>query len=292
MLSYSLKREDLHSLISQVVVTPFNFISYNIYSSNLEKHGLHSRFLNLTVNVPLTFGVLGLMAYVHVIGLILRKKKRPSMVRLMFLMTFVVSLMILSIIPHQEPRFLIPSLFVLSYLYGSRLKSNKLLLTFWIIFNLVLTIFYGYIHQAGVTRSLFWLEKQNRQQASNLINIIVSRTYLPPQYLLHIAKNDSRVTIHDLSIDKFPESVELTLKNLINTSKSVSSDQRSIYLILPSCLSHSLIKLGSKLSLSNFELVKQFFPHFTGEDLDWSSFQLNLSSLKAQFSLNVYQIVV
>lgn len=41
------------------VVTPFNFIKYNLDPSNLSQHGLHPRFLHFFVNVPLLFNVLG-----------------------------------------------------------------------------------------------------------------------------------------------------------------------------------------------------------------------------------------
>lgn len=46
-------------MLRQFVVTPFNFILYNIDSSNLSNHGLHPRFTHLLVNVPLLYGILG-----------------------------------------------------------------------------------------------------------------------------------------------------------------------------------------------------------------------------------------
>lgn len=48
--------------LNNFVVTPFNFIQYNRDSSNLEKHGLHSRLTHLLINIPLLFNVLGIMA--------------------------------------------------------------------------------------------------------------------------------------------------------------------------------------------------------------------------------------
>lgn len=44
------------------VVTPLNFLRYNINTKNLATHGLHPWFLHVLVNVPLLFSVLGIVA--------------------------------------------------------------------------------------------------------------------------------------------------------------------------------------------------------------------------------------
>lgn len=44
------------------VVTPLNFLKYNLDRSNLSQHGLHPRWLHLVVNVPLLFNILGILA--------------------------------------------------------------------------------------------------------------------------------------------------------------------------------------------------------------------------------------
>lgn len=57
--------------LDNFVVTPFNFIKYNINPNNLALHGLHPRFLHALVNVPLLFNLLGLFAYLNLLELIL-----------------------------------------------------------------------------------------------------------------------------------------------------------------------------------------------------------------------------
>jgi len=47
--------------INNFVVTPVNFLRYNINTKNLETHGLHPRFLHFLVNVPLLFNILGII---------------------------------------------------------------------------------------------------------------------------------------------------------------------------------------------------------------------------------------
>lgn len=48
--------------MNNFVVTPVNFLKYNMNIKNLETHGLHPRFLHLLVNIPLLFSVLGIIA--------------------------------------------------------------------------------------------------------------------------------------------------------------------------------------------------------------------------------------
>lgn len=92
--------------------------------------------------------------------------------------TFIVPIALLSLFPHQEPRFIIPVLFPLVFLYAPELsqvpsldivrryvnddgnsetynpvkpikhKSRKLMI--WYISNLLLTFFYAFAHQGGV----------------------------------------------------------------------------------------------------------------------------------------------
>ncbi|KAK9505193.1 hypothetical protein O3M35_009298 [Rhynocoris fuscipes] len=58
------------SLMRDLVVTPYNFIKYNVNSSNLAEHGLHPWFTHAFVNIPLLYNVLGisgLFGFFHLI---------------------------------------------------------------------------------------------------------------------------------------------------------------------------------------------------------------------------------
>lgn len=48
--------------INNFVVTPLNFIRYNIDASKTAAHGIHPKYLHILVNIPLLFNVLGLIA--------------------------------------------------------------------------------------------------------------------------------------------------------------------------------------------------------------------------------------
>jgi len=58
--------------LNNFVVTPFNFIKYNINTNNLSEHGLHPRYLHLLVNIPLLYHVLGLSGLAAFLSLIRR----------------------------------------------------------------------------------------------------------------------------------------------------------------------------------------------------------------------------
>lgn len=192
--------------INNFVVTPVNFLKYNVNTKNLESHGLHPRFLHFLVNIPLLFnvlGIIGLLTFVKMIhrwvisdwyemikrwndnihifsGLKAQWLHLPRLQSIVGLMTFtfIVPVALLSLFPHQEPRFIIPILFPLVFLYAPELsqvpsldivrryvnddensetctpveptrhKSRKLIL--WYISNLLLVFFYAFAHQGGI----------------------------------------------------------------------------------------------------------------------------------------------
>ena len=96
-------------------ITPFQFVMYNVVPGNLDQHGTHPRWLHALVNLPILFGPLGICALLSALNYIAEVimndwKKKPS-VRTVYAMTqftFIVALALLSVFPHQEPRFLIP----------------------------------------------------------------------------------------------------------------------------------------------------------------------------------------
>lgn len=128
---------------------------------------------------------------------------------------------ILSIFPHQEPRFLIPILFPLAYLHSSTIfdetetalikasKKSKRNLTmvgvqkslncsfkFWIILNTFCVIFYGFVHQAGVFPAVSYLsEELQRQPITTKFHVFTSHIYLMPEsFLLQTDPNKLHIT--------------------------------------------------------------------------------------------------
>ncbi|PSS08868.1 hypothetical protein PHLCEN_2v3435 [Hermanssonia centrifuga] len=164
----------------RLVLTPYNFLLYNLSSENLAQHGLHPRWLHLVVNLPM--------------------------------------------------------------------------LT-WIIFNIVLSLLFGVLHQGGVVPSLLRLHGLiNGESSSNGSAIVYWRTYMPPRHLLGIPEHDvvsGRVRVTDLA-GAPPDQVENTLVSLISHRKNTT-----LYIVTPP---FAMQALQSPLSAC-FAVEKHLFPH-------------------------------
>lgn len=279
------------------MVTPWNFIQFNAKPENLQIFGVNPLYLHLVLNLQLLFCFLGVLLLKDLVGytrklLADRKKERQLFFKTNFQTVLALCIAppvaILSLVPHQEPRFLLPLLFPLVLAYGSRVYNSRALFWTWIVFNVLLTGFYGYVHQAGVTRSMFVIKPRLSQAAVSNVNIIYSSTYLPPQHLLGIhgenqSKYRAKINFYDLSVAKFPEELLKTLNTIKSASKSAS---HQTYLIAPSTLSGKLSQLERTLSIK-LNLFTQLFPTF-----DFESFELpralSLGELKSKFSTNIY----
>ena len=186
-------------------ITPLNALLYNSNVDNLGEHGIHPRITHLLVNLPMLFGPLAFFFYADVGfvvgGWLLRGENRRtnsqqqgthsdisrSSGRSMCLGAMVSGLFVLSCAPHQEPRFLLPAIVPLVVLYGMNLteRLRRWLRKFWILFNALLLIFFGLLHQSGVVRSL--LASHEIASAHGISSgpslFVYHHTYMPPSFL-------------------------------------------------------------------------------------------------------------
>lgn len=58
--------------MNSFVVTPLNFIRYNINPANTGQHGVHPKYLHLLINLPLLYNILGIVAIVSCCNLIFK----------------------------------------------------------------------------------------------------------------------------------------------------------------------------------------------------------------------------
>lgn len=58
--------------INNFVVTPLNFLRYNMETKNLATHGLHPWYLHILMNVSLLFSILGVIALLRVTKIVYR----------------------------------------------------------------------------------------------------------------------------------------------------------------------------------------------------------------------------
>ncbi|CAH0405172.1 unnamed protein product [Chilo suppressalis] len=186
------------------VVTPLNFLRYNSDMRNLTQHGLHPRWLHLAVNIPLLFNVLGLLAVFTVTGYIYRftrgqYSKLPRIQSITGLMMFslITPIALLSMFPHQEARFIIPVLVPLVYLFGNHLHVNEsdgpyrsklknLLRYSWYTLNILLTIFFGFVHQGGIYPFTDNLHREIKATYGVHTHVITTHSYSIPTFLLQL----------------------------------------------------------------------------------------------------------
>ncbi|KPV74278.1 glycosyltransferase family 22 protein [Rhodotorula graminis WP1] len=184
------------------IVTPLNLLRYNASSDNLAEHGLHPRWLHAVVNAPSLFGA-GLVIVALSAADLLRPRGRlkPFDRRHLFLYlsTFFVPLVALSVLPHQEPRFLVPLVLpvVLLAPYTSIFRSatsragktRRVIWVLWLAHSFGFTIMFGYLHQGGLVPATLALNGELRNSttrigAARAVDVVFWRTFMPPRHLL------------------------------------------------------------------------------------------------------------
>ncbi|XP_076250422.1 phosphatidylinositol glycan anchor biosynthesis class Z isoform X1 [Rhynchophorus ferrugineus] len=316
--------------IDNFVVTPLNFLKYNVLSTNLEKHGLHPRYLHFLINVPLLFNILGALALFKIgeyYYLIIQGKLNllPSVksIKMVMIMSFISPILMLSVFPHQEPRFIIPVILPLVYLHGMNIlpepdnilitvpeytiegrkkkqkleKQNYLFFKAWLIFNSLLLVFYGFIHQGGVYFATNYLYKDIRLTALNTqFNIITSNIYsLPESFFLEKAADKlyshyntkysikKRVHLYERGSEEL-----IALISLIGTIAKFTYAQEcskshtfkyKIYLLISSSRSRELEDILQKSNVIGKKIDK-FGPHISVEAFpDFSRYCLRVTSI-------------
>ena len=194
------------------VITPLNNLLYNTQTSNLAEHGLHPHYQHLVANLPQLLGpaLLILLPY-STSHLTMRQFKATF--RNPRLTSAISATLILSVIPHQEARFLIPC--VPLFLTCLRLPehSDTLMSLFWgtwAVFNVLLAILMGSYHQAGIVPAQLAIPGlippllNTSSSAAHNIEVFWWKTYPPPTYLLGSPPPQHPTTKRPLNISSVP----------------------------------------------------------------------------------------
>ncbi|KAF8245133.1 hypothetical protein K440DRAFT_604202 [Wilcoxina mikolae CBS 423.85] len=159
--------------LSNAVITPLNNLLYNSNTSNLALHGLHPWWTHLFVNIP---QLLGPFVLLHPLKPLFVPTARLTTTPVLAALGGIFTL---SILPHQEARFLLPVVPLL--LASATLPLGRLrnvFITLWVLFNTVAGIFFGMYHQAGVVPAQVFLS------TTNATDVVYWKTYGPPTWLL------------------------------------------------------------------------------------------------------------
>ncbi|XP_075167212.1 phosphatidylinositol glycan anchor biosynthesis class Z [Haematobia irritans] len=308
--------------IDNFVFTPWNFIKYNLDAKNTAEHGLHPKYIHLLVNVPLLYGILGVIALVSFGQLMIRffraeyqgLPRAQSIVGLMSASIFI-PLFFLSLINHQEPRFLLPLTYPIILLHGPKLLTGfcsqypfrmehpalrvlyeKLLCTkasaiyvlkIWYFANIALTVFFGFIHQAGVIPMAQHFEQMVKLKSPDQnIHLITSHTYMFPLSFVNIPSTQT-VHVNPQTGQRFKKRKDfylyeyggLDMKQLIARIRLIASHcelkketkklKYRLFLAIPSSLTDDLnyALVQSNATYLHYDLHHVFYPHLSTEAL-------------------------
>ncbi|EIW79621.1 glycosyltransferase family 22 protein [Coniophora puteana RWD-64-598 SS2] len=252
--------------LTSPVLTPFNFLQYNLDPDNLADHGLHPRWLHLAVNLPMIIGPGMFYLLVRTLTQVLpsawthnqqgtKSANGPFEQTLCFVI--VTSLGVLSMQPHQETRFLVPLLVpIVVLLAKSRRLENleKQFWTIWLIFNAAVAVLFGFLHQGGVVPSLMYLHGELASSPTTNITIAYWKTYMPPRHLLGLTEQERIVR-------------SLNVFDMAGTSKEdllytvIAEAHEDIYLVTPLAMHATLPEVAA----SCLALQQRIYPHL---DLD------------------------
>jgi phosphatidylinositol glycan class Z len=300
-------------------VTPLNALIYNSKVTNLQNHGLHPRWTHALVNMFLLYGPLAVIFYLFLakrVQSLFIQEKNVAQARIQSTCMWIIlsGLGFLSVAPHQEPRFLLPLLVPLAILSAPSLKSTWVRAV-WVLFNVILLIVYGILHQGGVVPSLLARAVPNSGAPRT---VVYFHTYLPPTFSWRkrneamakecLAENSDSMSGKDNCSTATPRCGSVPIIDLkgssVDTLTSALSEQLTcdngdhgskdsndyIYLVAPP-LTMGTVVLGHDCFLGeSFRCrhMRSFRPHLTTED--FPPFDGSLLNTLWRMELCVYEI--
>nr|XP_006823840.1 PREDICTED: GPI mannosyltransferase 4-like [Saccoglossus kowalevskii] len=201
-------------------------------------------------------------------------------------------LMCLSLCPHQEVRFIIPTLTPLILLYSkTSTDSSKYLITLWICWNVVCGSIFGIVHEGGLLKSLGYIrDLVNDSNNVTSYDFIFYHTYTPPKHLLAYnpwLTNRPLMTIHSLpSLDE--SHLHNTVTRLMTQWPPGYHDKFAVYVLSPSPLQYIFDEDHDEYK---YQIREQFYPHFSVQDPpDFHVTENGIFDFLSQFSLILYKV--
>ncbi|XP_055502467.1 GPI mannosyltransferase 4-like [Leucoraja erinacea] len=304
----------VHKLIAtlrrHIALTPLNFIVYNLKSENLSTHGSHPWFTHLTVNSLMLFGTLHLSAVLSGIQIIFSKftrgakslapKRQQFEQRLLMvfpvtlliteylILVYFVPVIILSFFCHQEGRFLSPLIVPVVLHCAIKHKISKWKLVS-VVFNILCSVYFGYLHQGGLIPCISYLEKALHFK-DPVVNqeeyiLIFYHTYMPPRHLLNVKSDQDSVRIIDLGGSDISV-LNSTVNKLLDTFSSIDNNRMNMYIIAPGTVENVFL-------FCNFRCksIASFFPHLSMEDPPDMS-KLFSKDILMQLSLYIFKVYI
>lgn len=306
-------------LLSNITLTPLNLIRYNLDHGNLETHGIHPRVTHFFFNLPLLCLPLFISFVMEVFSVYFKgKSARPnftnSSCRAFLGLCFFTPVLLISVFPHQEARYVIPAVIPLILLYSEYVTlPSGFPNAPWIVWNLMGSLVFGVLHQGGMLPCLTHINGMLTEPAHDKpvsYHMVFYHTYMPPRHLLmwtkppHVDKKGE--VSHMLHIHDMMGSERMTLLRKVDELMDPKTPipkpyRREVYVIAPASLDPIFCRKNIK---NNYKLVKTFSPHLSMEDppILFPSYTCveekersparmsQIDKLKFSFSLNLYKV--
>ncbi|CAG8480146.1 5028_t:CDS:10 [Ambispora leptoticha] len=313
---------EIVSLSGNVILTPINNVLYNLDANNLAEHGLHPRYVHV-INYFMLFGPLGIYNIIDFYTS-LKNFRQVSLMKSATVLTFsgICGFILLSIMPHQEARFLLPLLLPVVISASLHRKFSSRFWVFYVLFNLITALFFGGLHQAGIIPVLGKLQHQSmgfhncvKDYHKHVVcevtnefepsfnsteifhtNVIFYKTFMPPRHLLGYPKawreSNIQITIHDLAgvaLEQLEQELETKVAVNADILDQYADSQKIVFQEREDILGHyerTLIVTPSTTILSTSHSLKYMdrqWPHLNTDQID--------RVLENGLYLNIYQLV-
>lgn len=191
-------------VIRAPVITPLNNFLYNFQPQNLAEHGLHPFYQHALINLPQLLGPAYLLVF-----LFPRRSFR--------LYSALSAVLVLSLFPHQEARFLIPAVPLILSSVRLPTKFLRLWIGVWAFFNLFMGGLMGAFHQGGVVPMQLHIAG-----TGDINHVYWWKTYSPPIWLLNGRIEDIKTT------DFMGEDVEKVISEISKGLKCNKPSHRTV----------------------------------------------------------------
>lgn len=245
-------------LIWRPTITPLNFFLYNSDTANLAQHGIHPWYQHLAANLPQLLGPAAVLLFT-----------KPHLSLRLY--SAISGLFVLSIFPHQEARFLLPTVPLI--LSSVELPKNKTMLRIWagawIVFNIFFGVLMGIYHQGGIVPGQVFMSNQ-----PDATHAIWWKTYTPPIWLLN-GKNEFLQTRDVMGLKGDALLEQLTELATCDTpadrrNQEYLKEKNGTYLIAPASATWLDPYLPNKgLHGLRFREVWRYRQHLNLDDLDF-----------------------
>ena len=288
------------------VLTPWNMLSYNSRVENLQEHGIHPRWTHVLVNMFLLYGPLTLVVYLSFLSSawwqsgsakeVCEHEQSARSRTAIFLSKWIIlfGLGVLSLAPHQEPRFLLPLIVPLSLLSDNPVLHGRRriwFVYFWVAFNGLVLIFFGVLHQSGVVPSLLAFGSDPALLQRSPSALAFYHVYMPPTFLSRTAFGCRNIPFYDLDGSHDLSSLRDTLSSSLLCDNEHTGSNASLHLVsspIQEYLDENLWVLGERSCvIPGFACVSiwEFGSHLSLENLP-----VVYDLLRARLPLTIYEV--